>query len=368
MATFKSGSEQRRGSRRRRIGVGAGLLIALLVLFSSAGSFWTTFPVTSAQGSQGNDASYDSEFQKGVDLLRRRRWEDALKAFKRANEMRNKQSAECFYGMAQAYQGLEAYKNVVESCDKMIELSAGDIKSQAMGYNLKGIAIQTQAGVKDQKKLQDAEAVFRQALALGTDLPIVHYNLGFTLLQESRDVEGIAELKKFNELQPEGAKTESALKFIENPRRAREAFAPDFSLTTSEGEYISLDDLRGKVVMLDFWGTWCPPCRDAVPAIRDLRKRYAKEPSFMIIGISSDADEAKWKDFTAANQMVWPQYLDRDHHVQRAFDVRAFPTYIMIDHEGIVRFRGVTTSWERTGDLDYAIKKAIKNATKAAPQ
>src|SRR6266850_1940484 len=366
MATFKSGNEK--SGTSCRIGVGAGLLIAFLVLLSSAGSFWITFPFATAQGSQGNDASYDSEFQKAVDLLRRRRWEDALKSFKRANEMRNKQSAECFYGMAQAYQGLEAYKNVVESCDKMIELSAGDIKSQAMGYNLKGIAIQTQAGVKDQKKLQEAEAVFRQALALGTDLPTIHFNLGFTLLQESRDVEGIAELKKYTELQPEGAKTEGALKLIENPRRAREAFAPDFSLTTSEGEYISLEDLRGKIVMLDFWGTWCPPCRDAVPAIRDLRKRYAKEPSFMIIGISSDADEAKWKDFTAKNQMVWPQYLDRDRHVQRAFDVRAFPTYIMIDHEGIVRYRTVTTSWERTGDLDDAIRKAIKTAAKAAPQ
>jgi peroxiredoxin len=364
MAIFKSGNEK----SGRRMRAGAGLLVTFLLALLPAGSSWTGFPVTKSQGSQGNDVSYDGEFQKGVDLLRRRRWEDALKSFKRANEMRNKQSAECFYGMAQAYQGLEAYKNVVESCDKMIELSAGDIKSQAMGYNLKGIAIQTQAGVKDQKKLQEAEAVFRQALALGTDLPTIHFNLGFTLLQENRDVEGIAELKKFTALQPEGAKTEGALKFIENPRRAREAFAPDFSLTTAEGEYISLEDLRGKVVMLDFWGTWCPPCRDAVPAIRDLRKRYAKEPSFMIIGISSDADEAKWRDFTARNQMVWPQYLDRDHHVQRAFDVRAFPTYIMIDHEGIVRYRTVTTSWERTGDLDDAIRRAIKTAAKVAPQ
>ena len=65
--------------------------------------------------------------------------------------------------------------------------------------------------------------------------------------------------------------------------------------------------------------------------------------------------------------MGWSQYLDRDHHVLNAFNVRAFPTYIMIDHEGIVRFRGVTTSWERTGELDDAIKKAIKNLAKSAP-
>jgi len=55
-------------------------------------------------------------------MLRRRRWGRCVEAFKRANDMRNKQSAECFYGMAQAYQGLQAYKNVADSCDKMIRI------------------------------------------------------------------------------------------------------------------------------------------------------------------------------------------------------------------------------------------------------
>ena len=359
-----------RGRWMRRIGAPVGLVVAGLTILSPAGSRWFRFPVATSQESQaaqGNDAAYDTEFRKGLDLLRRRRWEDALKSFKRANEMRNKQSAECFIGMAQAYQGLEAYKNVAESCDRVIELAAGDPKTLAAAYNLKGIALQSQAAGKDQKKLQEAEAAFRQALALGSDLPVVRFNLGFTLLQEGRDPEGIAELKKFTELEPDGAKHEQALKLIENPRRAREAYAPDFSLTTADGEYLSLEDLRGKIVVLDFWATWCPPCVSAVPTIRDLRKRYAKEPSFVIIGVSSDSDEAKWKDFTAKNQMVWPQYLDRDHHIQRAFDVRAFPTYIMIDHEGIVRFRGVSTSWERTGALDDAIRKEIKAIAKGAP-
>lgn len=365
MHIFKSGPDRSKmnGLWMRAIGVPAGLLLALLITLTPAGSRWSSFPVASSQesqGSQGNDAAYDTEFRKGLDLLRRHRWEDALKSFKRANEMRNKQSAECFYGMAQAYQGLDAYKNVAESCDKVIELSAGDPKTLIEAYNLKGIALQAQAAIKDQKKLQEAEAVFRQALALGTVLPILHYNLGYTLLQEGRDPEGIAELKKFTELEPEGAKSEQARKLIENPRRAREAYAPDFSLTTAEGEYLSLDDLRGKVVVLDFWGTWCPPCVASVPAVRDLRKRYAKEPSFMMISVSSDSDEAKWKDFITKNQMGWPQYLDRDHHIVRAFEVHAFPTYIVIDHEGIVRFRGIGTSWDQSGSLDDAIRKEIK--------
>ena len=86
-----------------------------------------------------------------------------------------------------------------------------------------------------------------------------------------------------------------------------------------------------------------------------------------MISISSDGVEEKWRDFIVKNQMTWPQYLDRDRRVQHAFDVRAFPSYILIDHEGIVRYRTVTTSWERTGDLDSAIKKEIKIIAKSAP-
>ncbi len=369
MYTFKPGPEKSgmRRLRLRRIGVGAGLLIALLLTLSPAGTSWTSFPVTKSQGSQENVASYESELQKGFDLLRRHRWEDALKSFKRANEMRNKQSAECFYGMAQAYQGLDAYKNVVESCDKMIEFSAGDTKGQAQCYNLKGIALQTLAENKDQKKLQEAEAAFRQGLALATDLPILHYNLGFTLLQENHDPEGIAELKKFIELQSEGAKAEQARKVIENPRRAREAYAPDFSITTSEGEYIALDDLHGKVVLLDFWGTWCPPCVESVPSLRDMNKRYAKEKSFVMISVSVHDEEDKWRAFTTRNQMVWPQYFDRESKVQRAFGVNRFPTYILIDHEGIVRFKTSGMNFEREASLNDAIHKQIKIVAKAAP-
>ena len=266
--------------------------------------------------------------------------------------------------MAQAYFGLEAYKNVVESCEKVAEVAPGDGRSLVQAYNLEGIALQAQANVKDQKKLADAETAFRKGLAFNIELPILHYNLGFTLLELNREAEGIVELKKYIAEQPDGVKAENAAKLIENPRRAREAYAPDFSLTTADGEYVSLEDLRGKVLLLDFWGTWCPPCVASVPALRDLQRRFAKEPQFKMISVSSDGDEAKWRGFIDKNQMAWTQYLDRDHHIQRAFDVRAFPTYILIDAEGIVRFREITSSWEHTGDLPDAIKKYLKLAAK----
>jgi peroxiredoxin/Flp pilus assembly protein TadD len=315
---------------------------------------------------QAQDDAYEQELLKGKDLLRRRNYEDALKSFKRANEMRGKKSAECYDLMSDAYFALEAYKNVIESADKVIEFAAGDKSRLANAYNNKGLALQILAERKDEKKLQASEAAFRQALALEGASPVIRYNLGVTLLQLNRDPEGVAEIKEYIKLQPTGMYVETARKMAENPRRARENYAPDFSFTSSEGEHITLDDLRGKVVVLDFWGTWCPPCVDSVPSLRNLHKKFAKDGSFVLIGISSDGDEAVWREFTSKHKMIWPQYLDRDRRIQRVYRVRAFPTYIVIDHEGIVRFQSVGTSWERSADLHQAIQKYMKIVAKSA--
>ena len=334
---------------------------AFLVLLEPAGTLATRGPIVQAQA---DDVAYQDAITKGREFIRLRKYEDALKSFKRANEMRDKKAPECLLGMADAYQGLGAYKNVAETADKVIELGMSQPDILARAFNMKGVATQSLWDGKDPRKLQEAEGAFRQALALNTNLATVHYNLGLTLLQLGRDADGIGELQKFIELQPTGINVDKARKMIENPRRARENYAPEFSLTTAGGEYIALEELRGKVVLLDFWGTWCPPCVASVPSLRSMYKKLAKEPSFVFIGVSSDSEEEKWKDFTAKNQMEWPQYLDRDHHVQRAFEVRAFPTYIVIDHEGIVKFRSIGLSSEKEANLEDAIRKQLKIVAK----
>lgn len=338
-----------------------GLGFGFLLLLPPAAGLGMDETIASAQD---EDEAYSLELQKASALMRRRNYEDALKGFKRANELRGKKSAECFLGMAQAYFGLQAFKNVLESCDKALELAANDNDFRARVYNLKGLAVQAQSEGKDQKKLAEAENLFRQGLALKPELPILLHNLGVVLLQANRDPEGIAELHKYLKLAPEGEFVEEARKMIENPRRAREFYAPDFSIVTAEGEHITLEDLRGKVVMLDFWGTWCPPCVDSVPSLRTLNKRYTKG-AFVMIGVNCNDDEENWRAFTTSNKMIWPQYRDKDHRIQRAFLVDRFPTYILIDHEGIVRFRTTGMSWDKADFLDDNIKKYVKIVAKS---
>ena len=332
------------------------MTIGILASLPSQAPVWTV---------AAQDLDYDEEFMKGRDLYRRGKYEEALKSFKRANELRDKKSAECYGWMSETYMRLDAYKNAIECADKVIELAGDDRQLMLKAYNNKGLALQQSAERKDQKKLQAAEAVFRQAIGMEGAPAILRYNLGVTLLQLKRDEEGVVELKQYVKDQPNGAYLDSARDMIKDPRRARESFAPDFSFTSSEGEHITLEDLRGKVVLLDFWGTWCPPCVESVPELRNLHKRYSKEANFVIIGISSDSDDAEWREFTVKNKMVWPQYRDQDRKILRAFGIRAFPTYILIDHEGIVRFSSIGAGWLRAANLEDAIHKQIKIVAKS---
>jgi len=334
------------------------LLIALGILIASP----ARLPIRTVTA---QDLDYDEEFMKGRDLYRRGKFEEALKSFKRANELRDKKSAECYSWMSETYMALEAYKNAIECADKVIELAKDDRQLLVKAYNNKGLSLQELAERKDLKKLLAAEAIYRQGLAIEGAPAVMRYNLGVALLEMNRDEEGIAELKTYIKEQPNGAYLETARQMIKDPRRAREKFAPDFTFVSSEGEHIALEDLRGKVVLIDFWATWCPPCVESVPEIRNLYKRYSKEGNFVIIGISSDDDEQEWRDFTAKNKMVWPQYRDKDHRIVSAFGIRAFPTYILIDHEGIVRYSSIGLSWTRSANLSEAINKQVKIVAKS---
>src|SRR6185503_8638938 len=99
----------------------AALALILVIAVSPA-----TFPVYA----QGED-SYESQLAKGNDFLRRQRWEEALKSFKKANDLKEKRSIEASLGMVEAYHGLAAYKNVIETCEKIIEMAAGDASTVA---------------------------------------------------------------------------------------------------------------------------------------------------------------------------------------------------------------------------------------------
>ncbi len=298
---------------------------------------------------------------KGEAALKNRKWEEALDSFKQAHTLAGKTSSVALFGMARAYHGLGAYKNEADTCLEALKVLGPNVGLEVILRNQRGMALFSLAEKNTDKVLKDAEAEFRAAMALPGAEPMTHFNLGVTLLRQSRDAEGLELLKAFVDSGVKAPEIDTAKRMIDNPRRARENYAPDYSLTTRAGEFVSSKELVGKTVLLDFWGTWCGPCRAATPELVKLYKKLAGE-GFVMVGISSDSpsDKQVWIDYIDKNKMEWPQNLDTTRAVHRAFKVGSFPTYIVIDAEGIMKFRLEGYGSSTVGQLESEIRKSLK--------
>jgi cytochrome c biogenesis protein CcmG/thiol:disulfide interchange protein DsbE len=91
----------------------------------------------------------------------------------------------------------------------------------------------------------------------------------------------------------------------------------------------------GKVTLLDFWATWCGPCRHALPGLKQLQAVYGAD-KVEVISISEDENESTWQSFVAQNQMNWTQRIDSDHQMMRQYGANSLPTYVLIGKDGNV--------------------------------
>ncbi len=286
----------------------------------------------------------DSDFVRGQDALRAGKYRDAVDAFKKAQKQEHNACADCFMGLAIAYFRIGDRDNALKSSDKVISIATDDVR-RAAAHNLKG---QSWSLIDpDPKSLAKAEAEFREAIQLSPRSADFHLDLALALLKQSKDDEAAVELRQCLALNPDLATAEAANKLLANPKRGREEFAPEFELTTLQGQRISLATLSGKIVVLDFWATWCPPCRASVPELKNLTKKYP-EDRLILISISGDQDGAAWREFVAKHDMTWSQTRDSNRKLGEMFNIHAFPTYLVIDGEGAIRARIVGMNPQET--------------------
>jgi thiol-disulfide isomerase/thioredoxin len=309
---------------------------------------------------QSKDVEYATTMQKGVQALAQGQNRAALDLFQKANALRDKKSPEAYFGIGKAYFGLRELESAVDGCTEGLKYSGVDKHVEASLHNLRGmslIALGVQKNTQGEQKA--AEADFRAALVLSDKVPLALYNLGVVLLRQDRDEEGIQQLQTFVARGGTAPEVDEARKMIADPRRARLTFAPDFSVPTLGGQRISLQDYRGKVVLLDFWGTWCGPCREFTPTLVEVNKRLAGQP-FVTIGVAcAEKSESAWRAYIDQNKMTWPQYLDTSRKVMTAFDVHEFPTYILIDHEGVIRDRKIGFGLDNASWMNDQVKKWV---------
>jgi thiol-disulfide isomerase/thioredoxin len=178
-----------------------------------------------------------------------------------------------------------------------------------------------------------------KALAINSNFPDAIFVDGRMLAQLKQDDAAKARFEQYLKMKSaDDPNAHRALRYISRPELARARMAPPFAVTTIDGQRISMDDLQGKVVLLDFWATWCGPCREALPHMQRVAKKFQGQP-LVILSVSLDKDEKAWKDFITKNEMTWPQYRDGSFEgtIARKFSVDAIPHTFTIDADGVLQ-------------------------------
>ncbi len=125
------------------------------------------------------------------------------------------------------------------------------------------------------------------------------------------------------------------------------AAAPDFTLRALDGPNLRLQEQRGKVVLVNFWATWCGPCRKEMPHLNRLADKY-RASGLVLLGVNVDDDVRNATDVAAKLGVKFPVLFDTDKKVSRLYDLNSMPSTLVIDRNGRVRFvhRGYQDGYE----------------------
>ncbi|XOV86615.1 MAG: peroxiredoxin family protein [Pseudomonadota bacterium] len=113
--------------------------------------------------------------------------------------------------------------------------------------------------------------------------------------------------------------------------------APDFILKSMTGENLRLEEYRGQVVLVNFWASWCGPCRQEMPVLDRIQDRY-EAMGFTVLGVNVDTDETKARKVAERSGVSFPLLLDRGQAVSKQYDVSSMPYTVLVDRDGAIRY------------------------------
>ena len=207
---------------------------------------------------------------------------------------------------------------------------------------------------------KNTEEALKQAQAIVADFPNSSFAafallyIGDTYEKTGKEAEALAAYEKLVKTYPDdpaGVRAAGILAFKKLPGSLL-----DLHFTSTDGKTIDLKDYRGKVVLVDFWASWCPPCRASLPALVETEKSL-RAKGFQVLGISLDGDKDAMNKFIKSTNMSWPQYFDGkewDNAIVRKYGIISIPMTLLVDKTGKVREVGL-----RDHELQAAIQKLL---------
>jgi len=302
----------------------------------------------------------NEKFKAAQKAYQDKKYDEAVHGFEQANKALGGHCAVCLLNASDAALRLNRRDEALKFSAKAIDAAATPQEKFEAHIYRSQLLLRIDPNDKEQAA---AEVEAQKAVELQPDSTQAHMALGMAQLRQKKDEVGTAEMKWVESRLPEGAEKRRVLAIIADPRRARERFAPEFTATTSDGRQLTLADAKGKVVLIDFWATWCPPCRASVPEIKDLRKKYGPD-RLIILSVSADNKKEDWSEYIAKHDMTWLQSWDKGNNpsVLKSFEVHSFPTYVLFGGDGIVRDRvnGLDEHQTLTSRLHDQLNKLLK--------
>jgi len=332
------------------------LMIVLSFLFSlQAGSQ----PAVAVPPKDGKAAKL---FAKALKDAQDHRYVAALEGFRKADQQDGGSCVSCerqAYGAALQSQD---FRSAHEEAALLLK-HVTDPAEQAELHYLLGDACLGEGGNKIfEQPFVDADKEFQTALTMQPTNADCIYKDGLALSHLHQYNKAQERFEQYLKLAPpSGVQYTRARLFAKQPELARKRIAPTFNVVSSSNTPISMESLAGKVVLIDFWATWCGPCKLALPHMKEIVKQFEGQP-LVVISISLDQDETTWKDFVAKNGMTWLQYRDGgfDGPISTAFGVKAIPTTFSIDADGFVQDQQVGE-----GKIEDKLKQLLAHASAA---
>lgn len=135
--------------------------------------------------------------------------------------------------------------------------------------------------------------------------------------------------------------------------------APDFTLKTLQGENLNLNEQRGKIIVINFWASWCPPCRKEMPVLQKFYDKY-QALGVSVWAVNVEQENQAGHNFLKGLDLTFPIFFDQSNSISKTYQVKAMPSTVIVDRDGIVRyiFRGYKDGYEKK--YAKAIKKLIR--------
>lgn len=298
-------------------------------------------------------------YKEGLDYLHQRMTASALGNFKKADKQDDGHCLACQQKMIKYGIELREWKTAESAAEEMVAQAQGAKNIALAHYQFGSLLRYEWLDTHKDEPLRRAHEEMLSAMASGAKFPSAIYMDGLVLGELKQDDAAKARFEEFVKMQSESdPDRQRALRYISRPELLRARMAPPFAITTTDGQRVSMDDLAGKVVLIDFWATWCAPCREALPHMREIAKKFQGQP-MVVLSISLDTDEQKWKDFIAKNEMTWPQYRDGGFTgpIAKEFSVTAIPHTFTIDADGVLQDEHIGDS-----SMEGKLKKLIARA------